>query len=57
MEKNKDNYLPTVSNQLYETIICLVHNQKFNDDQVRQCFAKAKNSWLLNDDQRQKLNI
>jgi hypothetical protein len=57
---NNENYqinnLPTISNQLYNVIMRVVFDQKFNDNQVRQCLTAAKNSWLLNNDHRQKLN-
>jgi hypothetical protein len=56
-EKNKINYLPTMSNQLYNIITRVIFDQKFNDNQVRECVTKAKNSSLLNNDQRQKLNL
>lgn len=48
--------LPTISNQLYNIITEIAFDQKFNDHQLRQCFAVAKNSWLLNDTHRKQLN-
>jgi hypothetical protein len=57
-EKNKIyHHLPTISNQLYNIITRVVFDQKFNDNQVRECVTTAKNSWLLNNDHRQKLNL
>jgi len=56
-EKNKINHLPTISSQLYDIITRIIFDQKFNDNQVRQCVTTAKNSWLLNNDHRQKLNL
>ncbi len=56
-DKNKTNHLPTVSDPLYDIITRVVFDQKFNDIQVRKCLTTAKNSWLLNNDHRQKLNL
>ncbi len=55
-QNHQINNLPTISNQLYNIITRVVFDQKFNDNQVRQCLTAAKNSWLLNDEHRQKLN-
>ena len=55
-QKYQINDLPTISNQLYNIITRVVFDQKFNDNQVRQCLTAAKNSWLLNNEHRQKLN-
>jgi len=55
-KKIQTNNLPTISNQLYTTITRVVFDQKFNDNQVRQCLTAARNSCLLNNDHRQKLN-
>ncbi|CAF4615828.1 unnamed protein product, partial [Rotaria magnacalcarata] len=46
----------TISNQFYNTITRVVFDQKFDDRQVRQCLITAKNSWLLNNGHREKLN-
>ncbi len=56
-DKSKINHLPTISDLLYDIITRVVFDQKFNDIQVRQCLTTAKNSWLLNNDHRQKLNL
>ncbi|CAF3201556.1 unnamed protein product [Rotaria socialis] len=54
--KSKTMNLPTISNQFYNTITRVVFDQKFDDRQVRQCLTTAKNSWLLNNGHREKLN-
>ncbi len=56
-DKSKTNHLPTVSEALYELVTRVIFDQKFNDTQVRKCLVTAKNSWLLNNDHRQKLNL
>lgn len=50
-------YLPTISNKLYPIITRVVFNDKYPDNQVRQCLTMGKNSWLLNDEHRGKLDI
>ena len=55
--RSKTIHLPTISDPLYDTITRVVFDQKFNDVQVRKCLTAAKNSWLLNSDHRQKLNV
>lgn len=56
-KKSKTIHIQTISDQLYTTITRVIFDQKFNDTQVRQCVTTAKNSWLLNNDHRQKLNL
>ncbi|CAF2799981.1 unnamed protein product [Rotaria sp. Silwood2] len=55
-EKSQIKNLPTISNQFYKTITRIVFDEKFNNHQVRQCVTAARNSWLLNNDHREKLN-
>lgn len=54
---NQINHLPTVSNPLYQLITSVVFDQSFPDSQIRKCLSVGKQSWLLNSDHRQKLNI
>ncbi|CAF0880501.1 unnamed protein product [Adineta steineri] len=54
--KQQLSNLPGISNQLYNLITRVVFDEKFNDSQVRQCLAAARNTYLLNNEHRQKLN-
>lgn len=52
----KTDDMSTISNQLYKAITQVVFDQNFSDLEVRQCLLAARNSWLLNDVHREKLN-
>ena len=46
---------PTIADELYQNLLNIVFDEVFSNQQVRQCLAAAKTSWLLSDEQRRKL--
>ena len=52
---DEQNRLLTLSDELYRTTTDVVFNERFPNDQVRQCLTAAKTSWLLSEEHRQRL--
>lgn len=55
-EKNQQIHLSTLENQFYSIVLELIFNEKFKNEQVRQCLTAAKYSTLLNDEHRLALD-
>ncbi|CAF1460969.1 unnamed protein product [Adineta ricciae] len=48
--------LPTISNPLYDIVTRVIFDEKYNNNQVRQCLTAAKKTCLFNVEHRKKLN-